>query len=112
MFADSSLGRTITLVILTWVIESAVLRLARGDRFGRKSLIDLFWINLLTNPPANYAYGELGWNWWLVESMVTAAEAWPIAQSLRVSIGRGFVLSLLANGVTAAIGRGIEYLAA
>jgi hypothetical protein len=99
-----------TLVVLTWAIESVVLRLAQGDRFGRKSLTDLFWINLLTNPAANYAYGELGWNWWLVESLVTVVEAWPIARSLRVSIGRGFVLSLLANGVTAAMGRGIEIL--
>jgi len=110
LFADSGLGRTLTLVVLTWTIESAVMRIALGDRFGRNSLIDLFWINLLTNPAANYAYGELGWNWWLVESLVTITEAWPIARSLRVSIGRGFVMSLLANGVTAAVGRGVEVL--
>lgn len=78
---------------LTWAIEAATLRLACGRRFGRKSAIDLFWIDLLTNPAANYAYGEVGWNWWLVEAIVTFAEAWPIGRSLRVSICRGFTLS-------------------
>ncbi len=111
MFASSVVGRSMSLVILTWAIESSVLKIAEPDRFGRKSLIDLFWINLLTNPAANYAYGELGWNWWAVESLVTIAETWPIAMSLRVSIGRGFALSLLANALTAATGWGIEILA-
>lgn len=109
--AIAGVVRSLTLVTLTWAIESAALRLVCGRRFGRKSFIDLFWIDLLTNPAANYAYGEMGWNWWLVEAVVTVAEAWPIARSLRVSIGRGIGLSLLANGASATIGRLFEIVA-
>lgn len=102
------IARTLVLVTASWVIESAVLRSITPDRFRRQSLIDLFWINLLTNPAANYAYGELGWNWWLIESAVTVAEVWPIARSLRVSFPQAMGLSLLANGTSAFIGRVIE----
>lgn len=105
------IARTLVLVAASWAIESAVLRSMMPDRFRRQSLIDLFWINLLTNPAANYAYGELGWNWWLVESAVTVAEVWPIAWSLRISLSRAFGLSLLANGTSAMAGRVIESLA-
>lgn len=98
------------LVIATWAIESAVLRLVMGKRFGRKSAIDLFWINVLTNPAANYAYGNLAWNWWAVEAVVTTVEIWPIALSLRVSFLRAIMLSLLANGVSASVGRIFELI--
>lgn len=105
------IARTLVLVTASWAIESAVLRSVTPDRFRRRSLIDLFWINLLTNPAANYAYGELGWNWWLIESAVTVAEVWPIERSLRVSLPRAIGLSLLANGISAMAGRVIESLA-
>ncbi len=98
------------LVTSSWAIEAAVIRLIMTDRFRRHSLIDLFWINLLTNPAANYAYGELGWNWWLVETAVTIAEIWPIGRSLRVSFPQAMALSLLANGTSACFGRVIEIL--
>lgn len=102
--------RTLTLVAVSWAIEAAMIRLIMRDRFRRQSLIDLFWINLLTNPAANYAYGELGWNWWLVESAVTIAEVWPIGRSLRVSFPQAIGLSLLANGTSAFAGRVVEIL--
>jgi len=106
------IARTLMLVTSSWAIEAAVIRLIMSDRFRRQSLIDLFWINLLTNPAANYAYGELGWNWWLVESAVTIAEVWPIGRSLRVSFPQAMGLSLLANGASAFAGRIFEILIA
>ncbi|MBI1321854.1 hypothetical protein GC170_01515 [bacterium] len=102
--------RTLTLVTASWAIESAMIRLIMRDRFRWQSLIDLFWINLLTNPAANYAYGELGWNWWFVESAVAIAEIWPIGRSLRVSIPQAIGLSILANGTSAIAGRVVEIL--
>ena len=102
--------RTLMLVAASWAIESAIIRPIIRDRFRYRSLVDLFWINLLTNPAANFAYGELGWNWWLVETSVTIAEVWPIGRSLRVSFPQAMGLSILANGASALAGRFVEIL--
>jgi hypothetical protein len=98
------LGHALTLVLATWAIESIVCAGAMTSRFGWRSCIDLFWINLLTNPVANFAYTALGWPWLTVESLVTVAEILPIARSLRIPVLDAARLSLLANGVSAAAG--------
>lgn len=92
------------LVLATWLIESIVFRLVIGDRFQKRQCVDLFWINALTNPLANLAYANWNCSWLVVEIMVVLGEVYPIRESLRLSSKKAFVLSLLANGISASVG--------
>lgn len=98
------LAQALWLVLATWLVESVVFRLVLGRRFAKRQWVDLFWINALTNPLANLAYSS--WNcWWIVvEVLVVLVEVYPIRESLRLNSRQAFLLSLLANGISAGVG--------
>ena len=97
------------LVVATWWIESIVIRLLAPGHFHYAQFWDLLWINALTNPIANLAYIQLQWPWLLIEFLVVLAEICPISLSLRISLRKAALLSILANSVSAFVGLVLEY---
>lgn len=95
------------LVVATWLVEAATLRLRVPHLFHRRQFIDLFWINALTNPMANWLYQAQLWPWAAVESIVFLIEIYPIGKSLNVPIKEALRLSLIANGTSALVGLGL-----
>lgn len=94
------------LVIATWLVEAATLRLRVPALFHKRQFIDLFWINALTNPMANWLYQAQHWPWAAVESIVFLMEIYPIGKSLNVPMKEAVRLSLIANGTSALVGFG------
>jgi len=89
---------------LTLAIELPVVGLLcpRGAR--RRGVKDAAAANLLTHPCAWWAILSAGMSWWLVEGLVWLAEACVYRAATRLSWTRAATTSLVANGVTAALG--------
>lgn len=98
------------LVLTTWLVESIVLKASLGAKFQKSQLLDLFLINLFTNPIANTVYRSGYCNFIETELLVIIAESWLIAQSIELTMGRGIVFSLIANGTSAMLGFCVFYL--
>ena len=92
------------LVLATWLVELVVLRIVLQKEMSRRQNFDLFLINLLTNPTANWLYqsGELSFI--QVESLVVLLESWPLTIVFQVSYKKGLYLSILANSASALAG--------
>lgn len=97
------------LVIATWWIESIVIRLLAPNHFHKPQFWDLLWINVLTNPFANLAYNHWHWSWLAIEILVVLAEIYPIALSLRISLRKAALLSVLANAASGLSGLFLEF---
>ena len=93
-----------TAFALTVAIELPIVMLvaARGRR--RRAAGDALAANLLTHPCAWWAVLSAGAPWLLVEALVAATELLVYRTLTRMSWARAAAASLLANGVTAAIG--------
>lgn len=98
------LAQALWLVLATWLVESVVFWLLLGRRFAKRQWVDLFWINALTNPLANLAYSSWNCSWIVVEVLVVLVEVYPIRESVRLNSRQAFLLSLLANGISAGVG--------
>ena len=92
------------LVLATWLVELLILQIVFRKEMSRRQKFDLFMINLLTNPTANWLYqsGELSFI--QVESLVVLVESWPLAKVFHVSYKKGLYLSILANSASALAG--------
>lgn len=98
------LAQALWLVLATWLVESVVFRLVLGRRFAKRQWVDLFWINALTNPLANLAYSSWNCSWIVVEVLVVLVEVYPIRESVRLKSRQAFLMSLLANAISACVG--------
>jgi hypothetical protein len=95
--------------IVTWLVEAVVILLClrllpgRARRPDRRYWTDTLLVNAFTNPLANYAIVEGYASFAVIETLVVMVE-WPLYRALlRLKWWEGFVVSLVANGVTMAM---------
>jgi len=93
-----------TAFLLTVAIELPIVLLLAPAGRRRRAAGDACAANLLTHPCAWWAVLSAGASWWLVEAVVALVEAAVYRVSTGLTWPRAAATSLLANGVTAAIG--------
>ena len=92
------------LVVATWAVELVALWAVTRSRVMRDQVIDLFFVNLLTNPAANWLFENDVTSFFQTEILVVLAEALPIATILKVDLCKGLFFSLLLNSASALTG--------
>lgn len=92
------------LVVATWAVEVVALWAVNRSRIKRDQVIDLFLVNLLTNPAANWLFANDLTSFLQTEILVVLAEALPIATISKVDLYKGLFFSLLLNSASALTG--------
>lgn len=92
------------LVVATWAVEVVTLWAVNRSRIKRDQVIDLFLVNLLTNPAANWLFTNEVTSFLQTEILVVLAEILPVAKILKVDLRKGLFFSLLLNSASALSG--------
>lgn len=92
------------LVVATWAVEVVALWAVNRSRIKRDQVIDLFLVNLLTNPAANWLFTNEVTSFLQTEILVVLAETLPVAKILKVDLRKGLFFSLLLNSASALTG--------
>ena len=89
---------------MEWLVELIVFRIVLLRKISTRESVDLFLVNFLTNPAANWLYQSGQLNFIQTESLVVLVESWLLASIFRVSFTRGFYYSIMANSASAMLG--------
>ena len=90
-------------LLVTIIVEGLVsLWILRPRKPRRQLIVDVAIVNLFTNPLANWASLQ-GVSFSAIEAVVLVVEAALFARFLQMTVVRALGLSLLLNGVTAAL---------
>ena len=89
--------------VLTVAVEVPLVLWLVGRGRRRRAGRDAVVANLLTHPAAWWVVRSAILPWWIAELVVACVEAVVYRSVTRLSIGRAVSVSLLSNGITAAL---------